>query len=396
MNPQLRHVIDGVGTFLLLATIGCYFGWRFLKKSQDPARLLFRWIITAGLIGGTVWILPGQPPAMWPIVVLVPAIIVGLMWAPNVGSMLAGTITNAIDGGGAELEPQPFYSIAETKRRNGHPREAIAAIREQLEKFPGDFHGTMMLASILAQDMNDLPGAQLTLERWMADPNSTPHGKASALTTIADWQLQYAQDPEAAAAALQRIMDELPNTPAAHQAAQRLAHLPKMADLVATKSAIRVELKPGIKDAGLRRDFQPPAPTVADPGTLAAEYVRQLEQHPSDTATREKLAVLYAEHFQRLDLATDQLEQLIGLQIETPKHIAEWLNLLADLQIRVGRDPVAAEATLRRILEQFSAPTIVEPTRARLAALGAEMKAGRQSAVKTLGQYEKNLGLKKV
>ena len=394
MNPQMMHFIEGVGAFLLLAAIGGIFGWRFLRNSTDPPRLLLKWIITAGLIGGTVWILPRYPERFWPFVVMIPAMVIGVMWAPSVGSIVSSPFTNAIDGGDTELEPQPFYSIAETKRRNGHPREAIAAIREQLEKFPGDFRGTMMLASILVQDMNDLPGAQLTLERWMEDKNSTPHGKASALTAIADWQLQYAQDPEAAGAALRRIIDELPNTPAAHQAEQRLAHLPSLADLVATKSAVRMVIKPGIKDAGLRPDFKAPTAAVADPDALAAEYVQQLEMHPADTATREKLAVLYAEQFQRLDLATDQLEQLISLQNETPKHVVQWLNLMADLQIRVGKDVAGAEATLRRILERFSTPAIVDPTLSRLASLGAEMKAGRQGTLKTLGHYEKNLGLK--
>jgi len=36
----------------------------------------------------------------------------------------------------------------------------------------------------------------------------------------------------------------------------------------------------------------------------------------------------------------------------------------------------------------------VEPTMARLAALHGEMKAGRKPQIKTLGQYEKNIGLK--
>ena len=394
MNPRTLRLIEDVATLLLLAGIGCAFGWRLLKKSNDPTRLLVKWIITAVLVGWTIWVLPSFPQQYWPLVVLIPAVVVAVMWAPHVGSMVAGSITNAIDGGDTEIEPQPFYSIAETKRRNGHPREAIAAIREQLEKFPGDFRGTMLLASILVEDMNDLPGAQLTLERWMEDAAATPHGKASALTAIADWQLQFAQDPEAAGQALQRIIDELPNTPAAHQAAQRLAHLPTMEHLVAARSGAPTVIKPGIKDAGLRKDYTAPAPATPDPDTLAAEYVRQLEMHPSDTVTREKLAVLYADEFQRLDLAVDQLEQLIGLPNETPKHIAQWLNLLADLQIRVGKDLAGAEATLRRILERFSAPGIVEPTQARLATLGGEMKAGRQTAVKTLGHYERNLGLK--
>ena len=76
------------------------------------------------------------------------------------------------------------------------------------------------------------------------------------------------------------------------------------------------------------------------------ENLSQLESHPADTITREKLAVLYAEHFQRLDLAVDQLEQLIALPDETPKHVARWLNLLATLQINVGRDENAARNAL--------------------------------------------------
>jgi len=90
----------------------------------------------------------------------------------------------------------------------------------------------------------------------------------------------------------------------------------------------------------------------------------------------------------------EQLEQLIGFPNESPKHIVQWLNLLADLHIRAGQDEAAAEAALRRILERFSTPALVEPTMARLAALHGEMKAGRKPQIKTLGQYEKNIGLK--
>jgi hypothetical protein len=271
----------------------------------------------------------------------------------------------------------------------------MTIVREQLEKFPGDFRGTMLLATIQVEDMDDLPGAQLTLERWMEGPAATPPGKASVLTTIADWQLQYAQDPEAARLALERIVKELPDTPAAHHAAQRLAHLPTVEYLVAARSNAPVDMRPGEKDVGLKKDFIPFGPPVSDPDLLAQEYVKQLEQHPADTATREKLAVLYAEHFHRLDLAVDQLEQLIAFPNETPRHIVQWLNLLADLQVRVGKDLAGAEATLRRILAQFPNPALVEPTMARLASLQSEMKASQTTPLKTMGHYEKNIGLKK-
>ena len=317
------------------------------------------------------------------------------MWAPNVGSMMSGWLTNAIDGGDVPLERQPFYSVAETKRGAGHPQEAVALVREQLEKFPGDFHGTLLLASIQAEDLNDLPGAQLTLERWMESPAATPQGMASALTAIADWQLKYAQDPEAARLALERIVKELPNTPAAHQTAQRLAHLPTAEHLAATRTRVPVELHPGAKDLGLRQAGMAAVAPSEDPDLLAEEYVKQLERHPADTATREKLAVLYASHFHRLDLAVNQLEQLIAFPNESPRHVVHWLNMLADLQIRFGNDLAGAEATLRRILEQFPTPALAEPARVRLASLERELKGGQPAQVKTLGHYEKNLGLKK-
>ena len=394
MNPTLWRIVQAIGTLVLVAAMGVAFVWWRLHKSEEPARLLFKWILSAGLIFGFLWIARWLPLWMCPALAVPLGIALGIMWAPSVGLMMAGLFTGAIDGGDVPLEAQPFYSIAETKRRNGHTQEAMALVREQLEKFPGDFHGTLMLATILAEDMNDLPGAQLTLERWMESPAATRHGKASMLTVIADWQLKFAQDPEAARLALERIVKELPDTPAAHQAAQRLAHLPTAEHLTTARARAPVECHHIEKDFGLRKDSLGPAGAAQDPAALAEEYVKQLERHPADTATREKLAVLYAGHFHRMDLAVDQLEQLIAFPNETPRHIVQWLNLLADLHIRYGRDLAGAEAALRRILEQFPSPALAEPALARLAALQGELKAGQVTQVKTLGHYEKNLGLK--
>jgi hypothetical protein len=156
-----------------------------------------------------------------------------------------------------------------------------------------------------------------------------------------------------------------------------------------------VNLRPGEKDIGLRKDYRAPVAASPDWNALAEEYVKQLEKYPADTATREKLAVLYAEHFHRMDLAVDQLEQLIAFPNETPRHVVQWLNLLADLQIRFGRDVAGAEATLRRIVEQFPNPALMQPALVRLASLQGEMKGSHAAQVKTLGQYEKYVGLKK-
>jgi tetratricopeptide (TPR) repeat protein len=394
MNPTTWRILTDLATLLILVAVGGFLAWKSLHKSVEPAKLLFKWILSVVLIGGTILLGRHLPPFLWPPLVVPLAIVMSFMWAPGLASLLVSPLTNAIDGGDIPPDPQPFYSIAETKRRNGHPQEAIAAVREQLEKFPGDLRGTFLLASIQAEDLNDLPGAQLTLERWMEDPGATPSGKASALATLADWHLQFAQDPEAARLALERIVADMPGSPAAHQAAQRLAHLPTVEFLVAAHSRAPKDFQPGVKNIGLREAFTLPVDASQEPEALARACVEQLEKHPTDTATREKLAVLYAEHFHRLDLATDQLEQLIAFPNETPRHIVHWLNLLADLQIRVGKDLAAAQATLRRIIEGFPGSALAEPALGRLAALEGELRAGRQTPLKTLGHYEKNIGLK--
>jgi tetratricopeptide (TPR) repeat protein len=395
MNPSAWRIVLDIGTTVLVAAGGCALAWRCLRKSADPARLVFKWIFSAGLIFAITRILPHFPEWTWPLIAVPFGIALGVTWASSAGALMAGLLTNSMDGGDVPLEAQPFYSVAETKRRNGQAQEAVALVREQLEQFPEDFRGVMLLASILAEDLHDLPGAQLTLEGWMEGPAATPQGIASALTALADWHLQFARNPEGARAALQRIVHELPDSPAAHQAAQRLAHLPTAEYMAEGRTAAPVGLRPAEKDIGLRKEAAAPAESSQDPDALAEEYVKQLEKHPSDTATREKLALLYAAHFHRLDLAVDQVEQLIALPHETPRHIAEWLNLLADLHIRFGNDLAGAEAALRRILAQFSTPSLVEPTIARLASLEGELKGGQATQVKALGQYEKNLGLKK-
>ena len=349
-----QNIFD-IGDGVVMAAAAAFVAWRSIRKSAEPLALIFKWGITAFLIFGTIAVLRHFPPLCWPVIVLIPAMTVGLMWTPSIAAIMASAMSGGIDGGDRELEPQPCYSMAQTKRCNGHPQEAVQLLREQLEKFPGDFPGVMLLAAIQAEDLRDLAGAQATLENWIQGPAATPQGLASALTALADWRLQFARDPEAARVALERIVRTLPDTPLAHQAAQRLAHLPTAEHLMASRPGATVDLPPREKDIGLRKTF--PGPVAAsDPDAVAEGYVKQLEKHPADTDTREKLAVLYAEHFHRLDLAVDQLEQLIAFPNESPKHVAHWLNLLADLHIRVGRDMAAAEAALRRILEQFPTP----------------------------------------
>jgi hypothetical protein len=105
--------------------------------------------------------------------------------------------------------------------------------------------------------------------------------------------------------------------------------------------------------------------------------------------------MLYAELFDRLDLAVSQLEQLAAMPNATSRDIAQWLNLLATLHIRHGNDMAAAENALRRIMERFPKSADASKAVARLAALQGELRAAAATtAAKALGVYEKDMGLK--
>ena len=72
---------------------------------------------------------------------------------------------------------------------------------------------------------------------------------------------------------------------------------------------------------------------------------------------------------------------------------ARWLNLLATFQIKQGHDLPAAESALRRIIDKFPGGALATVALSRLATLQSELKATEKSAPKTLGTYEKDIGL---
>ena len=128
---------------------------------------------------------------------------------------------------------------------------------------------------------------------------------------------------------------------------------------------------------------------------MAADYAKHLEEHPLDTETREKLAVLYATHYGRLDLATEELEQMIAEPNQPAKRVIHWLNLLADVQIKCSADYETVRQTLQRVIDRFPDIAGADLARARLAILKLELKANEKTQTVKLGIYEQNIGLKR-
>jgi len=385
-------MISGVAVWLFV---------RSFKRSEDRLKLLFKWVFTAVISGLVLWVVVpdfregGEGAVGGLILMLICGLAMVITWRHSIIEAIAKPLTSAMDGGNEPPEPKPYYSVAQTKRKLNKPLEAIVEVRKQLARFPNEFEGVMLLAGIQAEDLKDLPAAEITLNLFCDSPAAPPKQAAAAMNHLADWYLKLAQDAEAARAALEKIITRFPGTELSIQAAQRIAHLggaEKM--MLAAHDRQPMAVPEGVKNIGLLESSAHLFPSGEDPKKLAADYVKHLEQHPLDTEVREKLAILYADHYERLDLATGELKQLIEYPNQPAKRVAHWLNLLADLQVRHGAGYDTVRETLETIVERFPNLAAGELARTRLGRLKLELKAlGKTPDVK-LGVYEQNIGLK--
>jgi tetratricopeptide (TPR) repeat protein len=372
-----------------------------LKKSDAPGVLIFKLLVTIPLLAFFILkIVPmaekGGYGAIGAIVVtFVLGNVMVIIWRNNIIDIIANPIASLYDGGKEEIEPKPYYSVAISKRKMNRPLEAIVAIREQLAKFPNDFEGVTLLANIQAEDMKDLQSAEITFNHFCDLPDAPPRQAAAAWTQMADWHLKIAQDADSARAALEKIIAKFPDSALSLAAAQRIAHLDGAEKiLLAAHDRQPVFVPEGVKNIGLLDSTEFLKPVEADPAHLAAVYVKHLEQHPLDSEVREKLAVIYAGHYKRLDMATLELSQLINEPNQPPKRVAHWMNLLANLQIKGGVDCDTVRETLEKIVERFPGSTAAEIAQSRLARLKLEFKGKEETPGKKLGVYEQNIGLK--
>lgn len=397
-----RPILIVVGLAMIVAAF-VVSGWmlkRSLRNSDDPARLLFKWILTGLIAGFLICIGLGIGPDTYgavaiPFAAVAAGVALTYVWAPSIGALVARPFTSMFDGGNEEPDARPLYSIAESRRKQGKYQEAIHEIQSQLARFPTDVTGQMMLAEIQAVHLNDLAAADLTIQRFCHQPGHAPKNSADALTRLADWHLKYAQDTEAARQALEQILERFPDTDLAQAAAQRLAHLGTTGQQVAALDRTAIPLPEGVPYAEWKEHLEKVAPPAADPDEAAGQLINHLEQHPLDAEVRERLAIIYATQFQRLDLATIELEQMIRHPNQPPRQLARWLNLLADFQIAPGNDAGAAAQTLQRIIDLFPTQAAADLARQRMSRLKLELKKNEKSQVVKLGSYDPYPGKRK-
>jgi tetratricopeptide (TPR) repeat protein len=398
MSNQTAELGRNIAAYLLLAVGVGFIIVRSVQKAEDPPRMIFKWVVTALM----VWVMfklvapmVTDNPVMGLPLLGFCGIVFVIVWRRSLTMLVASPLASLYDGGTQPPDPRPAYSVAYARQKQGRYLEAIDHIRQQLQRFPRDVEGQLLLAQLQAENLNDLEAAALTIERFCAQPNHAPQNVAFALYSLADWQLQFGKDIDAAHRSLEKIVELLPESEYALGAAQRIAHLTTPELLEEKESGKKFKVTEGIKNLGLLRE-QPSLPTPEKPAEMqAAEYVKHLEEHPLDMEARERLAVLYADHYGRLDLATDQLEQMIQQPHQPGRLVVHWLNLLADLQVRGGASVDAVRATIQRIIDRDPSYAAAEVARKRLELLNLEFKVKEKPQAVQLGKYEQNIGLKR-
>ncbi len=405
-NPTLTLIGVIAGWIIGIGIIGTGLWWWY-SKSDDRRLLLIKWLFS---IPGILWLIHvlrflrksidnaggADYGAAFYGAISTAAIGVyfAIIWRRNLAGLIANPFGALYDGGNEPMKPQAYYSSAEAKRKRGQYAEAVADIRHQLDKFPHDFAGQMMLAEIQAHDLHDLPSAAITIQRICHQPKHTQGNLASALNTLADWHLKYSADPDAARETLEQIMTLLPDTEFALLAEQRIAHLASHKQLAEQHDRPRVAIPKGAHNVGLMASSAHLAPAPADQAARARELTEHLQTYPQDTEAREQLAIIYADHYRRLDLATDQLHQLINQPHQPARNVIHWLNLLTDLQIRHGSPYEAAAETLAQIIARYPNHAAATLAQNRLDLLRLELKGKSTARSIKLGTYEQNIGLK--
>jgi len=407
MDNDLSSIARMIAWIIVIGL--CLFGlFQAIRQSESPWTTFTKLLITVSVISGDVWFVrktihsltessdmfTNLVPAFEMVIsVAFCAVILAPIWTPHLCNLLVNPITNLFDGGNVPPEEKPLYSMAIARRKAGHPREAVIAFREQLARFPNDSEGTFLLAATQAEDLGDLPAAAVTLGLF-CDSGAAPKQIAAAFTQLADWHLRLNQDVESACAAWQEIIDRFPGSDLALLAKNRIAHAADSGNhLIASRDAQAIPVPEGIENIGLKAAGSFQAPEEIPAAQRASAYVKHLADHPNDTEAREKLAVIYATEFHRLDMATMELRQLIEEPNHSPKETCRWLNLLATLQISAGADESIVRETLSLIVKSFPKISQAQLAARRIAQLPNEYRQLKQTPSVKLGVYEQNQGL---
>jgi len=390
-------------TLLALANLGVII-WLAVRKfrivgGDDDGLAVFRWLVGADGLLLLFWVVIPLTFKSGPFGVILGVAcmaICGMMISVAIAPMMVGGVvglfTGALDGGGEPQKKEPLYSIALALRNRGEPHKAIDALAEQLEEFPNDFEGMMLLAEIEAHDLKNLPAARETLETLLAANTYPKTRKSYILTTLADWELKLGRNPAGARVAFDRIIEMFPGSEIARKAEQRLLRLPTSEELE-DRQRTHTHTLPSQRsaaDAALGNVDE-----ASGPDQEAKGLIQRLTDHPEDDEARERLAEVYARHYRRVDLAADQLEQLVRDPRQPREDTVRRLNQLARYHMVYALDGDAARVCLHRIVNLFPGTSAAELAHSELQTIPTTETLRRKSEAIPMVEAEKDLGLKR-
>lgn len=393
------------GIFLAVAV---YLIRKQLRNPQnDPVKVIGLWVVSAVVVAGICYSAVAAReglPLLFVLFVSLPiAVVVGIAWTPTLANMLSSPLTTALSGSASEAYESPAYGQALAKRKRGQFAEAVSAVDAQLERYPGDFEGLMLKATIQAENLNDLPAAAVTIQETLEDPEHFNYNLPVALNKMAEWQLTIAGDSAAARRTLQQIRTALPNSQAAQFAAQRLASLDSSEESESDVVDFNESYQKLVDESAAKDDFTGPLelPKAIESNRQQADEeelqtcLRRVEMHPDSINNREELAALYLDHATQPAKALEQYEHLLALPGTTIHQKTAWLNKLADIKVKSGESYETVRATLERIVALDPRAAPAARAQQRISYVRIELRsANRKTSKLQLGSYEDDLGLK--
>ena len=390
-----------IGLGVVFLGCGLFLAHRMSQREDGqmfdtPGRIVVT-LAVVGLMGASLRMLfgAGGGGGVILLVLVIPSgVIMAFVWLPTLVDGFLSGLTGAMTGGNQEVEAKPFFFRATAKRSQGRFSEALAEIDTEMQKFPGNLEGLLLKAEIQADDLKDLRAAESLLREAIQTPERPQAERLTAQFRLAELLLHRIQDIPAGREILERILEDNPETEAAHTARQHLAHLPGASEASPTERKKLVVVHHETQ-LGLTEDLGAGTPPQEDWTARAQEWVTHLEEHPNDWEAREKLATVYADGFQKIPLAIDQIRQLIDQPGHPPKRVAGWLQRVADLELRSAEGGEAARESLEEIRTRYPDSPWAEQAVLRLTTLGRAERSKTPSPTIKIGVYEQNIGLKR-
>ena len=119
-------------------------------------------------------------------------------------------------------------------------------------------------------------------------------------------------------------------------------------------------------------DEQSSAMSQEEAARIAHNCVERLKEDPNHIGAREKLARVYTEGLNRVDLGQEQLLLLLGLAGQPESKRADWLAQLAAWQIRYRHDKLSARSYLEQLIRDYPQAPQAFAARRRLELLDRE------------------------